>query len=88
MELNPSVRHPSCMQARYLASRLLQPKVFRLPQMSRFSSIPYDVKEFLDGYPENDHIDAADIRQLNLKFYSNEVKCRPDGLLIEELLDK
>ncbi|CAE6412402.1 unnamed protein product [Rhizoctonia solani] len=76
------------MQARYLASRLLQPKAFRLPPMSRFSSIPYDVKEFLEGYPNNDSIDAADTHQLNLKFYSNEVKCRPDNLLIEELLER
>ncbi|KAH7336899.1 opioid growth factor receptor conserved region-domain-containing protein [Rhizoctonia solani] len=56
--------------------------------MSRFSSIPHDVKEFLDGYPNNDHINETDRRQLNLKFYSNELKCRPDGLLVEELLDK
>ncbi|KDN48262.1 hypothetical protein RSAG8_02854, partial [Rhizoctonia solani AG-8 WAC10335] len=83
------------MQARTIASRLRPLNTSRLPQikaykpqMSRFSSIPYDVQEFLDGYPNNDHIDAADQRQLNLKFYSNEFKCRPDGLLIEELLEK
>ncbi|CAE6439070.1 unnamed protein product [Rhizoctonia solani] len=56
--------------------------------MSMFSSIPHDVKDFLDGYPDNDHINETDRRQLNLKFYSNELKCRPDGLLIEELLDR
>ncbi|KAJ1303410.1 hypothetical protein OPQ81_011602 [Rhizoctonia solani] len=56
--------------------------------MNRLSSIPYDVQEFLEGYPNNDHIDAGDRRQLCLKFYSNEFKCRPDGLLIEDLLDR
>ncbi|KAF8746718.1 Opioid growth factor receptor (OGFr) conserved region, partial [Rhizoctonia solani] len=53
----------------------------------RLSSIPYDVKEFLDGYPNNQTVNARSGKQ-NLSFYSNELKCRPDGLLIEDLLDK
>ncbi|KEP47077.1 opioid growth factor receptor-like protein [Rhizoctonia solani 123E] len=79
------------MQARYLSSRFfLQPKAkaFRLPQMSRFSSMHPDVKEFLDGYPNIDHTGPPNPDHINLKFYSNELKCLPDKLLIEELLDK
>ncbi|KAF9267319.1 hypothetical protein L218DRAFT_894462 [Marasmius fiardii PR-910] len=45
-------------------------------------TIPRDVQEFLDGYP-----DVADDRNLtaNLKFYTNERRCRPDNLRIDEL---
>ncbi|CAE6341272.1 unnamed protein product [Rhizoctonia solani] len=53
--------------------------------MSRLS-IPNDVKQFLKGYPNNELIDA-DTHHLNLKFYSNETRFLPDGLLIEEFLD-
>ncbi|KAF9468523.1 opioid growth factor receptor conserved region-domain-containing protein [Collybia nuda] len=45
-------------------------------------SIPRDVKEFLDGYPDsgNDLKSSA-----NLDFYSNTLRCRPDNRLIEEI---
>lgn len=44
--------------------------------------IPRDVREFLDGYPDN-----TDDRSLsdNLLFYSNELRCRPDNLYIDDL---
>ena len=48
-------------------------------------SLPRDVKEFLDGYPNN-HND--DTQSANLEFYSNRRRCRPDNLLIEEIHDK
>ncbi|THU93931.1 hypothetical protein K435DRAFT_724883 [Dendrothele bispora CBS 962.96] len=45
-------------------------------------SIPRDVKDFLDEYP-----DGSDNKSLkaNLEFYSNLRRCRPDNLLIEEI---
>jgi len=44
--------------------------------------IPRDVQEFLDGYP-----DLRDNRSQssNFKFYSNELRCRPDRKLISEI---
>ncbi|CAE6460605.1 unnamed protein product [Rhizoctonia solani] len=54
--------------------------------MSRLSSIPNDVENFLKGYPNNEYIDA-NTRHLNLKFYSNQTRFLPDGVLIEDLLD-
>ncbi|KAF5360298.1 hypothetical protein D9758_009164 [Tetrapyrgos nigripes] len=46
------------------------------------SSIPRDVQEFLDEYP-----DGSDNKSLkaNLEFYSNKRRCRPDNLLIDEI---
>lgn len=45
-------------------------------------TLPADVRLFLEEYRnQEDHLDAKD----NLKFYSNELACRPDGLLIEEI---
>lgn len=46
------------------------------------ASIPRDVQEFLDGYPD---LRDDDFRSNNLKFYSNELKCRPDRKLIAEI---
>ncbi|KAI0826788.1 opioid growth factor receptor conserved region-domain-containing protein [Trametes gibbosa] len=45
-------------------------------------SLPADVREFLEGYPgaENDHRLTA-----NLGFYTNNLRCKPDNLLINEL---
>lgn len=48
-------------------------------------SIPRDVQEFLDGYPNNSENPS---RRKNLQFYSNESRCQPDGFLIEELFDQ
>ncbi|KAG9100617.1 hypothetical protein FRC06_003910 [Ceratobasidium sp. 370] len=56
-------------------------------RMSRLNSIPDDVREFLQDYPGVGDSEETDAQQ-NLRFYSNAVKCRPDGLLIEELLSK
>jgi len=48
-------------------------------------TIPPDVKEFLEGYPsKQDDPTASD----NLYFYSNSLRCKPDGLLIEEIHDQ
>jgi len=49
------------------------------------ASIPRDVQEFLDDYP-----DLRDDRSqsYNLKFYSNDLKCRPDRKLISEIHDE
>ncbi|CEL62492.1 hypothetical protein RSOLAG1IB_04848 [Rhizoctonia solani AG-1 IB] len=81
-----------CMQTYYLVSRTFRSIALRLPQvklcisMSQFSSIPYDVQDFLDGYL-NEALNARAGKQ-NLGFYSNKLKCRPDELLVEELLEK
>jgi hypothetical protein len=45
-------------------------------------NIPRDVKEFLDGYPRGGN-DPSQRR--NLRFYSNEERCQPDNLLIDDL---
>jgi hypothetical protein len=45
-------------------------------------SIPRDIREFLDGYPE--HLDDRKLNA-NLRFYRNERRCRPDNLLIDEI---
>ncbi|KZT09395.1 uncharacterized protein LAESUDRAFT_723156 [Laetiporus sulphureus 93-53] len=46
------------------------------------SSIPRDVREFLDDYPGTTDDGSLDA---NLRFYSNKLRCRPDNLLIEEI---
>ncbi|PVG00253.1 hypothetical protein CPB86DRAFT_729827 [Serendipita vermifera] len=48
-------------------------------------SIPRDVQEFLDQYPRNTDIPSC---RKNLEFYSNQRRCQPDDLLIEELLEQ
>jgi hypothetical protein len=46
------------------------------------ASIPRDVQEFLQDYPgQEDDPQQTD----NLLFYRNELRCRPDNLLIEDL---
>ncbi|KAF8073777.1 opioid growth factor receptor conserved region-domain-containing protein [Lyophyllum atratum] len=45
-------------------------------------SIPRDVKEFLEGYPQNENdLNAS----ANYEFYSNNRRCRPDNRLIDEI---
>ena len=44
--------------------------------------IPRDVQEFLDGYPDL-HDDRS--QSNNLKFYSDDLRCRPDRKLISEI---
>ncbi|KAH9949872.1 opioid growth factor receptor conserved region-domain-containing protein [Amylocystis lapponica] len=53
--------------------------------MASANSIPNDVREFLEGYPQNR--DDATL-SANLEFYQNALRCRPDNLLIEELHEK
>ncbi|TFK27735.1 hypothetical protein FA15DRAFT_635399 [Coprinopsis marcescibilis] len=45
-------------------------------------SIPRDVKEFLENYPDVD--DEADLCD-NIRFYQNTLRCRPDRKLVEEI---
>lgn len=45
-------------------------------------SIPRDVKEFLDGYPDNENDTSS---SANLDFYSNNLRCKPDNRLIDEI---
>ena len=51
-------------------------------------SIPPDVVAFIEGYPahvqQGDDLDFND----NLNFYSNKLRCRPDGLLVDELHER
>ncbi|KAG8773108.1 hypothetical protein FRC12_002715 [Ceratobasidium sp. 428] len=56
--------------------------------MNHFDAIPYDVQEFLEDYPDIGETRETNSpsAQRNLRFYSNAIKCDPDGLLIEELL--
>ncbi|KAJ7781806.1 opioid growth factor receptor conserved region-domain-containing protein [Mycena maculata] len=49
------------------------------------SDIPRDVQEFLDGYPKGS--DDPELSK-NLKFYSNNLPCIPDGLKIEQILGR
>ncbi|KZT63783.1 hypothetical protein DAEQUDRAFT_679744 [Daedalea quercina L-15889] len=46
------------------------------------ASIPRDVREFLDDYPDNGDDQT---RSDNLLFYSNKLRCRPDNLYIDDL---
>jgi len=46
------------------------------------SAIPRDVREFLDGYPENENEEGL---SANLDFYSNKRKCRPDNVYVDEI---
>jgi hypothetical protein len=49
--------------------------------MTMGAFVPRDVQEFLDGYPDlPDDPSQSD----NLKFFSNELRCRPDRKLISE----
>lgn len=45
-------------------------------------SLPRDITEFLQGYP-----DISDDPRLNanLEFYTNKQPCKPDNLLIDDL---
>ncbi|KAI1794880.1 opioid growth factor receptor conserved domain-containing protein [Ganoderma leucocontextum] len=45
-------------------------------------SLPRDVREFLDNYP---NLPDDPSMKSNLEFYSNIERCRPDNLLIDEL---
>ncbi|KAK7056921.1 hypothetical protein VNI00_002639 [Paramarasmius palmivorus] len=45
-------------------------------------AVPRDVQEFLDRYPSGGNDKS---RSANLKFYTNQLRCRPDNLLVEEI---
>ena len=64
-------------------SRFLIPLAHtRLISTRNMLLLPRDVREFLDNYPSLPDDPALNE---NLKFYSNQVRCRPDNLLIDEL---
>lgn len=44
--------------------------------------IPRDVQDFLNDYPGQE--DERSMKS-NLAFYRNELRCRPDNLLIDEI---
>ncbi|WVR03476.1 hypothetical protein IAU60_000467 [Kwoniella sp. DSM 27419] len=48
-------------------------------------SRPRDIDEFLSSYPGQSSSPSAD---KNLKFYSNELACQPDGLTYEQFVHK
>ncbi|EIN12649.1 hypothetical protein PUNSTDRAFT_61019 [Punctularia strigosozonata HHB-11173 SS5] len=48
-------------------------------------SLPRDVQEFLAGYPG---IEDHPSQHANLLFYRNQLRCRPDNLLVEEIHDQ
>ncbi|KAF8807138.1 hypothetical protein BYT27DRAFT_7189231 [Phlegmacium glaucopus] len=48
-------------------------------------SIPRDVQEFLDGYPD---IEDDPGSQANFEFYSNNARCIPDNRTIEEIHER
>ena len=48
-------------------------------------SIPRDVQEFWDGYPD---VDDDPTCRANFEFYSNNVRCIPDNRTIEEIHER
>ncbi|KAK7690365.1 hypothetical protein QCA50_007022 [Cerrena zonata] len=58
---------------------------FRRPSQSMTTPIPRDVREFLDGYPDNEDDDS---QNANLEFYQNKRRCQPDNYLIDEIHNK
>ncbi|CCM04122.1 uncharacterized protein FIBRA_06283 [Fibroporia radiculosa] len=46
------------------------------------STIPRDVREFLDDYPDNPDDSSS---SSNLLFYTNKLRCRPDNLYIDDV---
>ncbi|OCH88684.1 hypothetical protein OBBRIDRAFT_795005 [Obba rivulosa] len=47
--------------------------------------VPRDVREFIQGYPDNRDDPSL---KANLEFYSNQRRCQPDHMLIEEVLSR
>lgn len=45
-------------------------------------SIPRDVQEFLDNYPD---VGDDPLANANLAFYSNKIRCEPDAVTIEQI---
>lgn len=45
-------------------------------------SLPRDITEFLQGYPD---ISDDPALNANLEFYTNKRRCRPDNLLIDDM---
>lgn len=56
--------------------------------MTRHPAIPHDVQDFLQGYPDNEDVNENARIHLNLDFYSNKIKSRPDNLIIEDMLNR
>ena len=47
------------------------------------ASLPRDVRDFLDDYPDIDSDDEP--ARANLEFYSNKRRCQPDNVLVNEI---
>jgi hypothetical protein len=45
-------------------------------------SLPQDIEDFLSDYPGAGNSTS---KSLNLRFYRNEARCRPDNLFIDDL---
>lgn len=45
-------------------------------------SLPKDIIDFLHGYPDQED---DSLLTTNVRFYRNELRCRPDNLLIDDL---
>ena len=52
------------------------------------TNLPRDIRAFLIGYQGNETPGACQETGLsdNLKFYENRLRCRPDGLFVDEAL--
>jgi hypothetical protein len=82
----------SLPSGRFISTRLIShlstPKL-NVPLAHRsYASIaprPPDVREFLAGYPS---FPPNPSRNKNLDFYSGKGKAQPDGLMVDELLDR
>ena len=49
---------------------------------TKMSSIPHDVRMFLNGYPG---LEDNPRQNMNLQFYSNKRRCQPDNMLLSEI---
>ncbi|KAI6039304.1 opioid growth factor receptor conserved region-domain-containing protein [Pisolithus marmoratus] len=51
---------------------------------------PRDIRAFLSGYRGNGLVSSPQETKYsdNLEFYKNRLRCQPDGLLVEEILDQ
>ncbi|EMD40078.1 hypothetical protein CERSUDRAFT_63567 [Gelatoporia subvermispora B] len=47
--------------------------------------MPRDVREFIQGYPDNRDDPSLNA---NLEFYSNQCRCQPDNMLIDDILSR
>ena len=50
-------------------------------------SLPADIRDFLNDYPNNNDSGEGDEKP-NFEFYSNTLKCQPDNLLIDRIHER